>query len=96
MLPQLLGRTSGFTVGPTHKPCTKGLWIWSSPVPCKAPDGSTYHLLLLDSEGIEAYDQTATYSTQIFSLAVLLSSLFVFNQVRYFKDLDHLTDTFSI
>ncbi|CAI5962413.1 unnamed protein product [Closterium sp. NIES-64] len=78
---QLLGRSSGFTVGPTHRPCTKGLWIWSSPVKVTAPDGSSYHLLLLDSEGIDAYDQTGTYSTQIFSLAVLLSSLFVYNQM---------------
>ncbi|CAI5965970.1 unnamed protein product [Closterium sp. NIES-65] len=77
----LLGRSSGFTVGPTHRPCTKGLWIWSSPVKVTAPDGSSYHLLLLDSEGIDAYDQTGTYSTQIFSLAVLLSSLFVYNQM---------------
>ncbi|CAI5525722.1 unnamed protein product [Closterium sp. Naga37s-1] len=127
----LLGRSSGFTVGPTHRPCTKGLWIWSSPVKVTAPDGSSYHLLLLDSEGIDAYDQTVrrlngqggggdeapavhqgpvdlelasqshgsgrvlvppaaaglrghrrgTYSTQIFSLAVLLSSLFVYNQM---------------
>ncbi|GJP83322.1 hypothetical protein CLOP_g13484 [Closterium sp. NIES-67] len=81
ILNQLLGRSSGFTVGPTHRPCTKGLWIWSSPVKVTAPDGSSYHLLLLDSEGIDAYDQTGTYSTQIFSLAVLLSSLFVYNQM---------------
>ncbi|GJP39214.1 hypothetical protein CLOM_g23607 [Closterium sp. NIES-68] len=81
ILNQLLGRSSGFTVGPTYRPCTKGLWIWSSPVKVTAPDGSSYHLLLLDSEGIDAYDQTGTYSTQIFSLAVLLSSLFVYNQM---------------
>lgn len=49
-----------------------------------AADGSTYHLVLLDSEGIDAYDQTGTYSVQIFSLAVLLSSMFVYNQVRRF------------
>lgn len=36
-----------------------------------------YHLILLDTEGIDAYDQTNQYSAQIFSLAVLLSSLFV-------------------
>jgi hypothetical protein len=29
----------------------------------------------------DAYDQTGTYSTQIFSLAVLLSSMFVYNQM---------------
>jgi len=38
-------------------------------------------MVLLDTEGIDAYDQTGQYSTQIFSLAVLLSSLFVYNQM---------------
>ena len=77
VLNRLLGRSSGFTVGPTVRPCTKGLWMWSSPV--RAADGT--HLVLLDSEGIDAYDQTAQYATQIFSLAVLLSSTFVYNQM---------------
>ncbi|CAM6095658.1 unnamed protein product [Calypogeia fissa] len=81
ILNQLLGRSSGFQVAPTHRPCTKGLWMWSSPLKRTAPDGSEYSLLLLDSEGIDAYDQTGTYSTQIFSLAVLLSSMFVYNQM---------------
>lgn len=30
---------------------------------------------------VDAFDQTMDYSTQIFSLGVLLSSLLVFNQV---------------
>jgi hypothetical protein len=160
----------GFKVGPTVRPCTKGLWIWSAPIlrcvfsifhfpfshlPRSAalitapdgrcavlldctvrtcycvtsstvvkshhsvypfqslipwrqytlsnpgykryerletdpfgfhrarhtPDGEPYHLILLDTEGIDAYDQTGQYSTQIFSMAVLLSSLFVYNQM---------------
>lgn len=117
---QLLGRSSGFQVASTHRPCTKGLWLWSSPLKRTALDGTEYNLLLLDSEGIDAYDQTVcffqfskcllcllsgvhvgslfliiatlsysgfyfttqgTYSTQIFSLAVLLSSMFIYNQV---------------
>ncbi|KAK9798122.1 hypothetical protein WJX73_001407 [Symbiochloris irregularis] len=81
ILNQLLGQSSGFTVASTHRPCTKGLWMWSTPVERRNPDGSTYHLVLLDTEGIDAYDQTGQYSTQIFSLAVLLSSLFVYNQM---------------
>ncbi|XP_002972590.2 guanylate-binding protein 1 [Selaginella moellendorffii] len=81
ILNQLLGRSSGFQVGPTHRPCTKGLWMWSAPIKRFAPDGTEYNLLLLDSEGIDSYDQTGTYSTQIFSLAVLLSSMFVYNQM---------------
>ncbi|PPR96058.1 hypothetical protein GOBAR_AA24612 [Gossypium barbadense] len=78
---RLLGRSSGFQVAPTHRPCTKGLWLWSVPLKRTALDGTEYNLLLLDSEGIDAYDQTGTYSTQIFSLAVLLSSMFIYNQM---------------
>ncbi|PIN06046.1 Actin filament-coating protein tropomyosin [Handroanthus impetiginosus] len=81
ILNQLLGRSSGFQVASTHRPCTKGLWLWSAPLRRTALDGTEYNLLLLDSEGIDAYDQTGTYSTQIFSLAVLLSSMFIYNQM---------------
>ncbi|KAJ8458516.1 hypothetical protein OPV22_031442 [Ensete ventricosum] len=81
ILNQLLGRNSGFQVASTHRPCTKGLWMWSAPLKRTALDGTEYNLLLLDSEGIDAYDQTGTYSTKIFSLAILLSSLFVYNQM---------------
>ncbi|EPS69202.1 hypothetical protein M569_05564, partial [Genlisea aurea] len=81
ILNQLLGRSSGFQVASTHRPCTKGLWLWSAPIKRIALDGTEYKLLLLDSEGIDAYDQTGTYSTQIFSLAVLLSSMFIYNQM---------------
>ncbi|KAG6618255.1 hypothetical protein I3842_Q116500 [Carya illinoinensis] len=81
ILNQLLGRSSGFQVASTHRPCTKGLWLWSAPLRRIALDGTEYNLLLLDSEGIDAYDQTGTYSTQIFSLAVLLSSMFIYNQM---------------
>lgn len=37
--------------------------------------------LLVDCEGIDAVDQGQQHSAQIFSLAVLLSSVFVYNQV---------------
>ncbi|CAN6476706.1 unnamed protein product [Victoria cruziana] len=81
ILNQLLGRSNGFQVASTHKPCTKGLWMWSAPLKQTAIDGTEYNLVLLDSEGIDAYDQTGTYSTQIFSLALLLSSMFIYNQM---------------
>ncbi|KAG0465590.1 hypothetical protein HPP92_019754 [Vanilla planifolia] len=81
ILNQLLGRSSGFQVASTHRPCTKGLWMWSAPLKRTAIDGTEYNLLLLDTEGIDAYDQTGTYSIQIFSLAVLLSSMFIYNQM---------------
>ncbi|XP_039143726.1 guanylate-binding protein 3-like [Dioscorea cayenensis subsp. rotundata] len=61
ILNQLLGRSSGFQVAPTHRPCTKGLWMWSAPIKRTALDGTEYNLLLLDSEGIDAYDQTVRF-----------------------------------
>jgi Guanylate-binding protein, N-terminal domain len=45
ILNQLLGQSSGFTVAPTHRPCTKGLWMWSSPQERTAADGSTSYLV---------------------------------------------------
>jgi hypothetical protein len=45
ILNQLLGRSSGFVVAPTHRPCTKGLWMWSSPVERTGPDGSKHYLV---------------------------------------------------
>ncbi|KAK3245081.1 hypothetical protein CYMTET_45332 [Cymbomonas tetramitiformis] len=75
------GSGEGFEVGPTHRPCTKGLWMWSEPIPQTTPDGRKYHMILLDTEGIDAYDQTGQYSVQIFSLALLLSSMFIYNQM---------------
>jgi Guanylate-binding protein, N-terminal domain len=57
---QLLGRSSGFQVASTHKPCTKGIWMWSAPIKRMALDGTEYNLLLLDTEGIDAYDQTVS------------------------------------
>jgi len=76
------GNDTGFKVGPTVRPCTKGLWIWSAPIRRVDPvTGKAFHVVLLDTEGIDAYDQTGQYSTQIFSMAVLLSSLFCYNQM---------------
>lgn len=81
LLNALRGKGGGFAVSPTQRPCTKGIWMWSDPLPMKDEDGREFHSVLLDTEGIDAYDQTGQYSTQIFSLAMLLSSVFVFNQM---------------
>jgi hypothetical protein len=62
---QLLGRTSGFQVASTHRPCTKGLWMWSAPLTRTGLDGTEYNLVLLDTEGIDAYDQTVCHVAQL-------------------------------
>ena len=34
------GAASGFQVASSVKPCTKGIWLWSAPIPRVAPDGT--------------------------------------------------------
>jgi hypothetical protein len=75
----LLNRGDGFTVGPTVNACTKGLWIWTEPIESNRSDGKHVNVLVIDSEGIGALSADATHDTRIFTLALLLSSLFVFN-----------------
>lgn len=47
ILNQLLGQSTGFRLAHSHRPCTKGLWIWSQPFKRVGPDGNPYHLVSL-------------------------------------------------
>jgi hypothetical protein len=44
ILNQLLCQSGGFSVGSTHRPCTKGLWMWSHPLP-RVSAMDSYHLV---------------------------------------------------
>lgn len=77
----LLNRKSGFGVGPTVNPCTKGIWIWGSPVPGRTFDGKDCNVVILDTEGIGALDQDSDHDSRIFSLTVLIVSCFIYNSV---------------
>ena len=73
-------QSSGFGVGPTFKPCTKGIWIWSEPFiinnsTCNHP----FPCFLIDTEGLGAYDEEINHDSKIFLVAILISSLFIFN-----------------
>ena len=35
----LLNRSDGFGVGPSINPCTKGLWVWGTPIAGFTPEG---------------------------------------------------------
>ena len=75
------GKTSGFGVGPTINPCTKGLWVWSKPITLTDREGQAYKVLIVDSEGIGAFNEDQNHDTRIFLLALLLSSYFVYNSM---------------
>jgi hypothetical protein len=77
----LLNRSNGFGVGPTINPCTKGMWIWGRPVQGFTPEGDPINVLIVDTEGLGALDEDSNHDTRIFSLAILLSSYFIYNSV---------------
>ena len=79
LLNQLTGNSGpgahGFVVGATVNACTKGLWIWGKPV--ELEDG--LKVLFIDTEGLGSTSRTQNEDSQIFSLALLLSSFFMWN-----------------
>lgn len=78
LLNALMGKGAGFTVGPTIKACTKGIWIWGKAL--ELGDSHT-NVLFLDTEGLGSTIRGASYDSRIFALSLLLSSFFVYNSV---------------
>ena len=77
----LLNKSSGFGVGPTVNACTKGLWVWGSPLKGQTAEGDMINILIVDSEGIGSLNEDSTHDTRVFSLAILLGSQFIYNSV---------------
>lgn len=75
LLNRLLGQQQGFEIGPTVNACTKGLWMWDTPVQLEGG----VSCLFVDTEGLGSAQRTASCDMQIFSLCILLSSYFVYN-----------------
>ena len=73
---------NGFDVGPTFKPCTKGIWIWSEPLMVKngySINKEEFPCFIIDTEGLGAYDEEVNHDSKIFLISILISSLFIFN-----------------
>ncbi|CAN7055515.1 unnamed protein product [Brassica oleracea var. botrytis] len=75
---QLVSRSVGFEVQTLHRPCTGDIWMWIEPVKRISEDGSEYSLVLLDVQGADSNGVLASRSSQIFGLAILLSSVFIY------------------
>ncbi|XP_048011468.1 guanylate-binding protein 1-like [Megalobrama amblycephala] len=76
LMNRLAGQQTGFALGSTIESKTKGIWMWCVDHPTKA--GTT--LVLLDTEGLGDVDKgDSKHDTNIFCLAVLLSSTLVYN-----------------
>ena len=74
-------KNEGFAVGPTIKPCTKGIWLWSNPliINNKNNNNEPFPVYLIDTEGLGAYDEEINHDSKIFLIAILISSLFIYN-----------------
>lgn len=71
--------TNGFEVASTINSCTRGIWLWSSPI---QKVNSNAKIIFIDSEGTNSVDiSTKTYDSKIFALVVLISSIFIYNTV---------------
>ncbi|RXN35617.1 guanylate-binding 1-like protein [Labeo rohita] len=94
LMNRLAGKQTGFALGSTIESKTKGIWMWCVPHPTKA--GTT--LVLLDTEGLGDVDKgDPKHDTNIFCLAVLLSSTLVYNSRgtidnKAIMDLQYVTD----
>uniref|UniRef100_A0A8C0XPP1 GB1/RHD3-type G domain-containing protein n=1 Tax=Castor canadensis TaxID=51338 RepID=A0A8C0XPP1_CASCN len=78
IMDRLAGQNSGFPLGSTVRSQTKGIWMWCLPHPTKP----NHTLVLLDTEGLGDVEKgEAKNDLWIFSLAVLLSSTFVYNSM---------------
>ena len=74
----MLDKKQGFELGDTFESCTKGIWMWSTPIKHKNEHGEFYYILL-DTEGLGSPNSKAEHDNKIFILSLLLSSLFIYN-----------------
>ena len=77
LMNRLLGLPSGFELGGSVNPCTKGIWVWGQPV--ALADG--FYAILIDTEGLGSSQRSQAVDLQILALSLLLSSYFIFNQI---------------
>lgn len=68
----------GFRVDSSTSSCTEGIWMWSDPF-----RNEKYHNLIffLDTEGTDSLVKDPDNDAKIFTLAVLMSSYFIYNSV---------------
>ena len=82
LLNQLTESNPGFGVGETVQACTKGLWVRRQFFRVN----DQMDVLFVDTEGIDALDASDDTDVRIFTLALLLSSCFLYNSVGHIDE----------
>ena len=61
----------------------QGLWIYARPITdCKTVDGEQATAIVIDSEGLNALDESENHDLRIMTLSVLLSSKLIYNSMN--------------
>ena len=57
------------------------LWLWSNPLIITNSNNNNepFPVYLIDTEGLGAYDEEINHDSKIFLIAILISSLFIYN-----------------
>lgn len=79
---QLLQRMNGFGVGSTTRACTKGIWIWSTPIDLTVDVGETtlpVDMYLLDCEGTNSVERDSAVDSLLATVSIFMSSVFLYN-----------------
>lgn len=63
---------------PSTTSCTQGVWLYSKPIYNPL---SKLQIFFLDTEGSESIERSQTHDAKVFAMAILMSSIFVFNSV---------------
>ena len=71
----IMHRLDGFQIGNSTLPCTKGIWIWGSPIIM-----GDQAIVLLDTEGLHSIFRDQQVDSVILGITLLLSSVFVYNK----------------
>ncbi|XP_059504841.1 guanylate-binding protein 3-like [Stegostoma tigrinum] len=98
LLNRLAGKQKGFEIGGSVQTETKGIWMWALP----HPQMEDCCLLLLDTEGLGDVEKgNESNDNKIFTLAFLLSSMFVYNSKgaidqQALQDINYVTELTKI
>lgn len=76
LLNRIMGQRGAFRVGETVQACTRGIWLHRRLL---RADGCAF--VVIDTEGIDALDADNTHDARIFTLGLLLSSMFLYNSM---------------
>lgn len=81
-----------FRVDAKVEACTRGFWILADPITIEK-DGNIIDVYFMDSEGLGGIDKHQNYDIKIFTIALLISSFFVYNSIGVIDEvaLDNLS-----